>query len=341
MAKELPYFKFEPNQWENGNIQLCSFEAQGVFINLCAVYWQRLGDLKHRFALMKVCKGDDRLLKELIEAEVIKQLGEDLTINFLDKQLEEFQIISNKRSEAGKKGGDNRILSPEIARIKGNQIYVIHCYNDNEEFIKVGVTSESISRRFSGKMPYEYDVIFQFCTNEHLDLESLCNDSLYSKYAHRPKSDFTGYLECYNMSVFNELNGIIKHRTGNGIAMPKQRNAIRGEEMREDKMREEKKIIKPFNSEDFFATKEKAFDEMRDDELYIEDCIMILSGRGWKSATGLEVIGLVRYFISSKLDLNKPKNDIKQHIKNWLSSGNTKLEDLVTKAEVFKKQLAA
>ena len=22
MAKELPYFKFEPNQWENGNIQM-------------------------------------------------------------------------------------------------------------------------------------------------------------------------------------------------------------------------------------------------------------------------------------------------------------------------------
>ena len=26
MAKELPYFKFEPNQWENGNIQMLSRE---------------------------------------------------------------------------------------------------------------------------------------------------------------------------------------------------------------------------------------------------------------------------------------------------------------------------
>jgi uncharacterized LabA/DUF88 family protein len=34
MAKELPYFKFEPNQWENGNIQICSHEEKGVFIDL-------------------------------------------------------------------------------------------------------------------------------------------------------------------------------------------------------------------------------------------------------------------------------------------------------------------
>lgn len=122
---------------------------------------------------------------------------------------------------------------------------------------------------------------------------------------------------------------------------PHPADIARPEEKRNEVEEKVKGVIKPFNSEDFFVTKENAFEEIRDDELYIEDCIMILSGRGWKSATGLEVIGLVRYFISSKLDLNKPKNDIKQHIKNWLSSGNTKLEDLVTKAEVFKKQLAA
>lgn len=238
MAKELPYFKFEPGQWDTGNIQLCSFEAQGAFISICSIYWQRLGDLKHRFALMKVCKGDERLLKELIDSEVIKQSGENLTVNFLDQQLYEFKIISNKRSEAGKKGGDNRNLSPEISRVKGNQIYVIHCFDGNEEFIKVGVTSESISRRFSGKIPYEYDVLFQFCTNDNLDLESFCSDSLYSKYAYKPKEDFTGYLECYNMSVFDELSSIIKHRTGSAIAMPKQRNAIRGEERREKERKE-------------------------------------------------------------------------------------------------------
>ncbi len=33
MAKELPYFKFEPNAWENGNIQMLSREDKGLFID--------------------------------------------------------------------------------------------------------------------------------------------------------------------------------------------------------------------------------------------------------------------------------------------------------------------
>jgi len=253
MAKELPYFKFEPGQWDTGNIQLCSFEAQGAFISICSIYWQRLGDLKHKFALMKVCKGNDALLKELIDANVIKQDGDDLTIFFLDQQLEEFQIISNKRSEAGKKGGENRFLSPEIARVKGNQIYVIHCFDESEEFIKVGITSDSISRRFSGKIPYNYTILFQFSTDEYLDLESLCNDAFYPKYGYKPEKEFIGYLECFNMSVFNELNGFIKHRTGNAIAMPKQRNARREEEKRVEKKKGEDSTVEvlPFESDQF------------------------------------------------------------------------------------------
>lgn len=239
MAKELPYFKFEPQAWDTGNIQMCSLECQGLFINLCAIYWSRLGELPYRLALVKTCHGDSKNLDILIESGLIKKSDDLLTIDFLDKQLEEFQIISSKRAQAGKKGGENRILSPEIARIKGRQIYVIHCFDDHEEFIKVGITSESISRRFSGKMPYEYDVLFQFLTDGNLDLESQCNEILYRNHGYKPKTEFVGYLECFKMSVFDELNDIIKQRTGNAIAMPKQRNAIREDKIREKKKRED------------------------------------------------------------------------------------------------------
>jgi hypothetical protein len=36
MAKELPYFKFEPSEWDNGIIQMCSRESKGLFIDICA-----------------------------------------------------------------------------------------------------------------------------------------------------------------------------------------------------------------------------------------------------------------------------------------------------------------
>ena len=51
MAKELPYFKFEPNAWENGNIQMLSREDKGLFMDLCAIYWSRLGDVPIKLAI--------------------------------------------------------------------------------------------------------------------------------------------------------------------------------------------------------------------------------------------------------------------------------------------------
>jgi len=51
MAKELPYFKFEPAEYIAGDIQDCSFEAQGVFINICALYWIKQGALFYASAL--------------------------------------------------------------------------------------------------------------------------------------------------------------------------------------------------------------------------------------------------------------------------------------------------
>jgi hypothetical protein len=61
MAKELPYFKFEPDAWENGNIQMCSKSQKGLFIDLCSIYWARLGELPYALALQKHCNGDAKL----------------------------------------------------------------------------------------------------------------------------------------------------------------------------------------------------------------------------------------------------------------------------------------
>lgn len=103
MAKELPYFKFEPNAWESGNIQMCSMEAQGLFINLCATYWSRLGELSVKLAKQKQCKGYASALQELIEEELIVEDNGFFVIQFLDEQLADFQNTSNKRRDAANK----------------------------------------------------------------------------------------------------------------------------------------------------------------------------------------------------------------------------------------------
>jgi hypothetical protein len=71
MAKELPYFKFEPSEWITGNITLCSMEAQGLFVNLCAYYWIKDGNISLTNAKQRFSKCD-ALFEQLISNGILK-----------------------------------------------------------------------------------------------------------------------------------------------------------------------------------------------------------------------------------------------------------------------------
>lgn len=108
MAKELPYFKFEPGQWENGNIQICTFEEQGVFINVCSMYWQRLGELPYKLALQKICKGNATALDSLINDNIIKVEDGMICIDFLNEQLNDFENVRETNSRNAREGWKKR-----------------------------------------------------------------------------------------------------------------------------------------------------------------------------------------------------------------------------------------
>jgi hypothetical protein len=102
MAKGLPYFKFTPTEWLTGDICCEDFEVQGLFINICALYWQRDGilsveDINKRY---KKPTAFDSLIDRFIS--VIDGL---ITIDFLKEQLEERGHQSVVNSANGKKGG--------------------------------------------------------------------------------------------------------------------------------------------------------------------------------------------------------------------------------------------
>jgi hypothetical protein len=103
MAAELPYFKFEPGEWQSGMIQLCSLESKGLFIELCCLYWTRLGDLPYALALQKLCHGNATLLQELENNQIYEIEGSNIIIKFLNEQLNEFQETSKKRAKAANK----------------------------------------------------------------------------------------------------------------------------------------------------------------------------------------------------------------------------------------------
>lgn len=103
MAKELPYYKHEPSEWLEGEIQICSDAAIVCFQNLCSGYWLKLGCMSYAFALQKYCRRDASILQELIDSGIVDKKGDDISIKFLDKQLSEFSNVSEKRSNAAKK----------------------------------------------------------------------------------------------------------------------------------------------------------------------------------------------------------------------------------------------
>lgn len=103
MAKGLPYFQFEPSEWENGNIQMCTLEEKGLFIDLCSIYWQRLGDLPYKLAVQKLCAGNATALRALCDSGIFEEFDGNICINFLNEQLEDRGATSKINSESAKK----------------------------------------------------------------------------------------------------------------------------------------------------------------------------------------------------------------------------------------------
>lgn len=121
MAKELPYFKFEPAEYLTKDVSFCSLAAQGLFINLCSYYWQRGCNLSKEQFLRRL--NHEMELNELIQEGVIDVIDNDIYINFLDVQFEEVVEKSKTNKTNGSKGGrpiKNRNETEPITETKPN-----------------------------------------------------------------------------------------------------------------------------------------------------------------------------------------------------------------------------
>jgi hypothetical protein len=102
MAKNFPYFKFFPTEWMTGDIVFEDFETQGLFINICALYWQRNADL----SIEDINKRFKNPIKLANLTDRFFSLSENkILIKFLDEQLVDAGHISKTNSLNGSKGG--------------------------------------------------------------------------------------------------------------------------------------------------------------------------------------------------------------------------------------------
>lgn len=117
MSRDLPYFKFIATEWMTGNIIYEPFEVQGLFINICALYWNRGGILSEVEMVQRYKK---KSLIAKLSGRFFSVSDGFIKIDFLDEQLNERQRLSEINSRNGKKGGRGHSLENK-ANAKRNE----------------------------------------------------------------------------------------------------------------------------------------------------------------------------------------------------------------------------
>ena len=86
-------------------------------------------------------------------------------------------------------------------------VYIIKCNNEKEKFVKIGMCSTRLSKRFSSMIPYEYQVVGKITgTPEFVyDMEKILHER-YEEYEYIPLIDFPGKTECFDIKILDIIN---------------------------------------------------------------------------------------------------------------------------------------
>jgi hypothetical protein len=111
---------------------------------------------------------------------------------------------ANAKASADKRWDDGK----SNTRVKASNtiFYIIRIFNENESFLKCGITNESVSRRYSGKLNgYKYELLFSHDETQEkgINLER----EIGAKFRHyNPKIKFPGSLECYFTDDYESIS---------------------------------------------------------------------------------------------------------------------------------------
>ncbi len=99
---KLPFFKFTIADWMLGRIQRLPLETKGAFIDLLCMYWHNECIYYLEDAETDI---DAENVEYLLKRGIIHQEDGRIIIKFLDEQRADYEEVSKKRSEAGRRGG--------------------------------------------------------------------------------------------------------------------------------------------------------------------------------------------------------------------------------------------
>lgn len=115
--KDLPYFKFMVMDYLTGDIQMCSHETQGIFVNMLAKLWQKGGYLPaDPERISRIIRADlqvvSKAVAELEQCQVLLRTNDDRCyVEFILEQIAELTNSHKAHVTAGRKGGHTKQLN--------------------------------------------------------------------------------------------------------------------------------------------------------------------------------------------------------------------------------------
>jgi hypothetical protein len=196
MAKELPYFKFEPAEYLTKNISFCTLAAQGLFINICSYYWQRNCILTKDQILRRL--NYEIELNELITEGIIDIDNDDnLSIKFLDFQKVEVENTSKTNSKNGSLGG--RPKKPTKSENKPTALFSLSETKGirEDKIIEYEIRENNLKENKENKEKYNFS-------------DELFNDPQWNESIRRlnkiNSDELLKYLDKFDLKMINELD---------------------------------------------------------------------------------------------------------------------------------------
>lgn len=107
---------------------------------------------------------------------------------------------------------DAGLASAEARYLKKQQLYIIECFDNKERFLKIGITDDSVSRRYgdpdnkSKAMPYFYKFLAQYSYKKGEIKATELESNIFNMFDYyTPHIKFAGYMECKHISDYENI----------------------------------------------------------------------------------------------------------------------------------------
>lgn len=210
--KDLSWFKFSPLNWMTGRIRKEPEGIQLAFIELTCLYWKNRCEMTIDQAELEI--GDK--LQPMIDRKIVKIVGQNIEISFLDDQIESIAETSKGRKIAAKSRWDKAKALQNDASVMQINASALQSDADREIERKTEREKDLVHKSFSDDFYESPAQAFEEIKNNELQMENLL------MIVHR-----NGYRACNMIILTHAIRNFITIEAAKPDFLNRPRDAIK------------------------------------------------------------------------------------------------------------------